>query len=99
IPPSLVLIILADQLGRSIGDMYRGAMLPGLLLAGMYIAYVILIAFFRPKMVPAQCTRSEEPTSELQSLMRISYAVFCLQKTNKQNNPTQQPIITKHETT
>lgn len=53
IPPSLVLIILADQLGRSIGDMYRGAMLPGLLLAGMYVLYVVLVAVFRPKMAPA----------------------------------------------
>jgi len=53
IPPSLVLIILADQLGRSIGDMYRGAMLPGLLLAGAYIAYVIVLAILRPATVPA----------------------------------------------
>ncbi|WP_345797978.1 TRAP transporter large permease subunit [Castellaniella sp. MT123] len=53
IPPSLVLIVLADQLGRSIGDMYRGAMLPGLLLAGAYMAYVFLVAFFRPSQVPA----------------------------------------------
>ena len=36
IPPSLVLIILADQLGRSVGDMYEGAIIPGLLLAGLY---------------------------------------------------------------
>lgn len=53
IPPSLVLIVLADQLGRSIGDMYRGAMLPGLLLAGSYMAYVFLVAFFRPNYAPA----------------------------------------------
>lgn len=53
IPPSIVLIILADQLGRSIGDMYRGAMLPGLLLAGAYMGYVILVALFRPKQAPA----------------------------------------------
>ncbi|CAM5791061.1 TRAP transporter large permease [Castellaniella caeni] len=53
IPPSLVLIILADQLGRSIGDMYRGAMLPGLLLAGAYMGYVFLVAFFKPAQVPA----------------------------------------------
>ncbi len=53
IPPSLVLIILADQLGRSIGDMYRGAMLPGLLLAGAYMAYVFLVAIVRPGHVPA----------------------------------------------
>ncbi|CAM3634688.1 TRAP transporter large permease [Castellaniella denitrificans] len=53
IPPSLVLIILADQLGRSIGDMYRGAMLPGLLLAGAYMAYIFLVAIVRPGHVPA----------------------------------------------
>ncbi|MHA3902643.1 TRAP transporter large permease [Castellaniella sp. WN] len=53
IPPSLVLIILADQLGRSIGDMYRGAMLPGLLLAGAYMVYIFLVAIVRPGHVPA----------------------------------------------
>jgi len=53
IPPSIVLIILADQLGRSIGDMYRGAMLPGLLLTLTYVLYVFLLAIFKPKSVPA----------------------------------------------
>ena len=53
IPPSLVLIILADQLGRSIGDMYRGAMIPGLLLAGSYIVYVLIAAYVRPNSAPA----------------------------------------------
>ncbi len=53
IPPSLVLIILADQLGRSIGDMYRGAMLPGLLLAGAYVAYIVLLSLIRPAAAPA----------------------------------------------
>src|SRR5690606_503583 len=50
---SLVLIVLADQLGRSIGDMYRGAIIPGLGLTALYIAYVIFIAFFKPKSAPA----------------------------------------------
>jgi len=53
IPPSLVLIILADQLGRSIGDMYRGAMVPGLLLASAYIAYVGIMCMLRPASAPA----------------------------------------------
>lgn len=53
IPPSLVLIILADQLGRSIGDMYRGAMVPGMLLAGSYILYVVIMALIRPSSAPA----------------------------------------------
>jgi len=53
IPPSLVLIIMADQLGRSVGDMYKGAFLPGFMLMGMYILYVVLLAFFKPERVPA----------------------------------------------
>ncbi len=53
IPPSLVLIVLADQLGRSVGDMYRGALVPGLVLTGMYLGYVAMLAIFRPHMVPA----------------------------------------------
>ena len=53
IPPSLVLIILADQLGRSIGDMYRGAMVPGLLLALSYIVYVVVVSLIKPDSAPA----------------------------------------------
>lgn len=53
IPPSLVLIILADQLGRSIGDMYRGAIVPGFALTGLYIAYILVLAWLRPKTAPA----------------------------------------------
>ena len=53
IPPSLVLIILADQLGRSVGDMYKGAFIPGFALTGMYVGWIILVAIFRPAMVPA----------------------------------------------
>ncbi|NYT64957.1 TRAP transporter large permease subunit [Alcaligenaceae bacterium] len=53
IPPSLVLIILADQLGRSIGDMYRGAMLPGLILALSYIIYIVILTLLRPSSAPA----------------------------------------------
>jgi tripartite ATP-independent transporter DctM subunit len=53
IPPSLVLIILADQLGRSVGDMYEGAIIPGLLLAGLYAGWVLLVSIARPKAVPA----------------------------------------------
>src|SRR6266700_8183540 len=43
IPPSLVLIIMADQLGRSVGDMYAGAFLPGLTLAGLYAVYIFIV--------------------------------------------------------
>ncbi len=53
IPPSLVLIVMADQLGRSVGDMYAGAIIPGLVLTGLYFGYIVLIAFFKPAHVPA----------------------------------------------
>jgi TRAP-type mannitol/chloroaromatic compound transport system permease large subunit len=53
IPPSLVLIVMADQLGRSVGDMYQAAFLPGLLLTLMYAGYILLLSFVRPKWVPA----------------------------------------------
>ena len=53
VPPSLVLIVLADQLGASVGDMYKGALLPGLGLIGMYLAFVFLLTLFRPQLVPA----------------------------------------------
>ncbi len=53
IPPSLVLIIMADQLGKSVGDMYAGAMIPGLVLTAMYAGFIVLVAMFRPEAVPA----------------------------------------------
>src|SRR6266404_4328968 len=53
IPPSLVLIIMADQLGRSVGDMYEGAFIPGLTLAGLYAAYALGITLVKPAWAPA----------------------------------------------
>jgi len=53
IPPSLVLIVLADQLGRSVGDMYAGAVVPGLLLTALYAVLVSIIAWSVPKAAPA----------------------------------------------
>jgi TRAP-type mannitol/chloroaromatic compound transport system permease large subunit len=53
IPPSLVLIIMADQLGKSVGDMYKGAFVPGFILAGIYIAYVLGCTIFKPQWAPA----------------------------------------------
>ncbi len=53
IPPSIVLIVLADQLGAPVGDMYKGALLPGLALLVLYLAFVMAIAVFRPHHAPA----------------------------------------------
>jgi TRAP-type mannitol/chloroaromatic compound transport system permease large subunit len=77
IPPSLVLIILADQLGRSVGDMYKGAFIPGFLLTAFYASYVIILAFFRPAMVPAlppeaRTIREDDGKSGLPSLLAVT---------------------------
>ena len=53
IPPSVVLIVLADQLGVSVGDMYVAALVPSALTVGLYFLYVIYLALFRPQWVPA----------------------------------------------
>ena len=53
IPPSLVLIIMADQLGKSVGDMYAGAFIPGIALAILYAGYALGVAFMKPAWAPA----------------------------------------------
>jgi TRAP-type mannitol/chloroaromatic compound transport system permease large subunit len=53
IPPSLVLIIMADQLGKSVGDMYAGAFIPGITLAALYTLYAVGVAFLKPGWAPA----------------------------------------------
>ena len=52
IPPSLVLIVMADQLGRSVGDMYQGAFIPGLSLAALYAVFVFVMTIIRPNSAP-----------------------------------------------
>ena len=53
IPPSLVLIVMADQLGKSVGDMYAGAFIPAFVLTGLYVGYIAAVAVFKPQWVPA----------------------------------------------
>lgn len=74
IPPSLVLIIMADQLGQSVGDMYKGAFIPGFVLTGLYAGYILMLALFKPAWVPAlpkeaRTIREENGTSGLPSLL------------------------------
>jgi GntP family gluconate:H+ symporter len=53
IPPSIVLIVIADQLGQSVGDMYKAAFIPAFMLVGIYIIAMLVLAVVRPKWVPA----------------------------------------------
>ncbi len=77
IPPSLVLIILADQLGRSVGEMYKGAFIPGFALTGLYVGYIVLLTFIRPNWVPAlppeaRTIREDNGESGLRSLLFLT---------------------------
>ncbi|MFZ3083323.1 TRAP transporter large permease [Rhodoferax ferrireducens] len=77
IPPSLVLIILADQLGRSVGDMYKGAFIPGFALTVLYFGYVVLLTFIRPNWVPAlpleaRTIREDNGGSGMRSLLILT---------------------------
>ncbi|NEP09417.1 MAG: TRAP transporter large permease subunit [Symploca sp. SIO2C1] len=53
IPPSIVLVVLGDQLGVSVGDLFIGSVIPGLLMAGIFALHVLIIAFIRPELAPA----------------------------------------------
>jgi TRAP-type mannitol/chloroaromatic compound transport system permease large subunit len=77
IPPSLVLIVLADQLGRSVGDMYEGAFIPGLVLASMYAGYVFLVTMVYPNRAPglppeAQTLRDADGKTRRLSLLVVA---------------------------
>ena len=71
IPPSLVLIVMADQLGRSVGDMYKGAFIPGLTLAALYAIYVFLVTLFWPKAAPALPVEARTLGSGVLSLLAL----------------------------
>jgi TRAP-type mannitol/chloroaromatic compound transport system permease large subunit len=76
IPPSLVLIVMADQLGRSVGDMYQAAFIPGLLLTALYAGYIFFVSILRPNALPAlppeaRNLRQPDGSNGLQSLMAI----------------------------
>src|SRR5437763_9097780 len=72
IPPSLVLIIMADQLGKSVGDMYAGAFIPGLTLAGLYAVYALGITLVKPAWAPALPRRARSPWRSRAAAFRSS---------------------------
>jgi TRAP-type mannitol/chloroaromatic compound transport system permease large subunit len=81
IPPSLVLIVMADQLGRSVGDMYAGALVPGLVLSALYAGYVLLMTLIYPNRAPALPIEARTLGSGVISLfvaMAIAVAVGAL---------------------
>ncbi len=78
IPPSLVLIVMADQLGRSVGDMYEGALIPGLILTGLYLGYITLLTIFFPKSAPALPAESRTLGSGIVSLFAMIVVIAAI---------------------
>jgi len=78
IPPSIVLIVLADQLNRSVGDMYAGAMVPGLVLTGLYVLYVLAVTIIRPASMPALPPEARTLGSGVASLAVAAVAGFAV---------------------
>ena len=52
IPPSIMLVVMGDQLGLSVGDLFLGAVFPGLLLAGLYVIYLLIFCYLKPHAAP-----------------------------------------------
>ena len=82
IPPSLVLIVLADQLGKSVGDLYKGAFIPGFCLTGLYIGYVLVLSFIKPEFVPAlpkeaRTIKEADGSAGLGSLLALAVVSTC----------------------
>lgn len=102
IPPSLVLIIMADQLGRSVGDLYKGAFVPGFVLTGMYVGFIALVAIFRPTWAPAlpaeaRTIREDDGSPGLRSLAILAAvstaAGIAFGKTRPATMPTDELIV------
>ena len=102
IPPSLVLIIMADQLGQSVGDLYKGAFVPGFVLTGFYIGYIALVSIVRPSYVPAlpleaRTIREDNGSPGLRSLGILFVATVALAvlfaKTRPAETPTDELIV------
>ncbi|HEY9058099.1 MAG TPA: TRAP transporter large permease subunit [Aurantimonas sp.] len=74
VPPSLVLIVMADQLGRSVGDMYVGALYPALLMIGLYLLYTFAVTIVRPHAAPALPPEARTLGGGVRSLIAILLA-------------------------
>ena len=76
IPPSLVLILLSDILGTGLGTLFAAAMIPGLLLAGLYAIYMLAIGWFRPDMAPAIPAEERDSMSRQELIRKLFFVVL-----------------------
>ena len=103
IPPSLVLIVLADQLGQSVGDLYKGAFIPGFVLTGLYMLYIFTLSVVKPQFVPAlpkeaRTIQESDGSAGLRSLLALAIvstgAAVLFAKTRPESVATDELIVT-----
>ncbi|MBV6409715.1 MAG: hypothetical protein GAKPKEKM_00483 [Rhodocyclaceae bacterium] len=102
IPPSLVLIVIADQLGRSVGDLYAGAFIPGFVLTGLYALYVFAVTMIKPAAAPAlpleaRTIREDNGSAGLRSVLALvvlsTAGAVAFAKTRPAETPTDELIV------
>jgi tripartite ATP-independent transporter DctM subunit len=71
IPPSIVLVLVGDILGVSVGDLFLGAFIPGLILSGLYVVYLLLVCFLRPDLAPPIPAEERAAVSSRQLGLRV----------------------------
>jgi tripartite ATP-independent transporter DctM subunit len=76
IPPSIVLVLIGDIVGVSVGDLFMGAVLPGLLLVSLFIFYILIAAYLRPDVAPAISKEELAAISSKQLAARVGKALF-----------------------
>jgi tripartite ATP-independent transporter DctM subunit len=75
IPPSLILILLADIMNLSVGTLFAAAMIPGLMLAGIYCVYILILGIVKPEMVPAVPAEERALISTKQLLVKLAKVI------------------------
>jgi tripartite ATP-independent transporter DctM subunit len=70
IPPSIMLVIMGDLVSMSVGSLFMGALIPGLLMSGLYVVYIVTLATFRPKLAPS-IGIDEGPANRLELLKMV----------------------------
>jgi tripartite ATP-independent transporter DctM subunit len=75
IPPSIVLVLIGDIVGVSVGDLFLGAVFPGLILVGLYILYILIVAYLRPDIAPPIPQEELDAISSRELLVRVGKAL------------------------
>ena len=75
IPPSIVLVLIGDIVGVSVGDLFIGAILPGLVLVGLYTFYILAVAYIKPHLAPAIPREELDAISNRELMAKVGRAL------------------------